>query len=125
VVLSVPGSVLREALEYGLGRRVTAGQSGAMPHVSGLRLVYAPALPDGRRIVSIAVGGEPLDPDRRYRLTISAYLAGGGDGYTMLKGQPILRAAESAPIETEVAIEAVRAAGVVMPTVDGRLQVQP
>ncbi len=125
VGLAIGGAELRTVLEYGLGRRIEAGQSGAMPQVSGLRLTYDPALSPGRRIVSLSVGGQPVDEGKTYRLTTSNYLAGGGDGYPVLAKLPVLRPAEGSPVETEVAIEALRRAGRIAPVVDKRLEVLP
>ncbi len=122
LLLSITGAELRAALEHGLDRRVVNGQSGALPHTSGLHIVYDPALPKGRRIVELMVGNQPLRDDASYRLATSNYLAGGGDGYAMLKGLPVLRAAEGSPLETEVLLEAMERAGIIAPQTDGRLR---
>lgn len=122
LLLAVTGAQLRAALEHGLDRRVVHGQSGAMPHVSGLRIAYDPALPKGRRIVELTLDGRPLRDEASYRLATSNYLAGGGDGYAMLKGLPVLRPAEGSPLETEVLAEAMARAGRVAPQLDGRLR---
>jgi 2',3'-cyclic-nucleotide 2'-phosphodiesterase (5'-nucleotidase family) len=121
VLFSATGAQLRAALEHGIGKRVERGQSGAMPHVSGLRLSYDPNRPAGRRIVAISVGGQPLRDEATYKLATSNYLAGGGDGYAMLKGLPVLRPAEGSPSETDVLIEAMARDGRVAPVADGRL----
>lgn len=121
VLLSITGVQLRAALEHGIDRRVSRGQSGAFPHVSGLRLRYDPKAPAGARIVAIEVGGKPLDTQARYTLATSNYLSGGGDGYALLKDLPVLRPAEGSPIETEVVIDAIRHAGRIAPAVDGRM----
>lgn len=121
LVLSISGGQLREALEHGLDRRVVNGQSGAMPHVSGLRIVYDPALPKGRRIVELTASGRPVTAEARYRLATSNYLAGGGDGYAMLKGLPVLRPAEGSPLETDVVLQAMERAASIAPQADGRL----
>lgn len=122
LVLSISGAQLREALEHGLDRRVVNGQSGAMPHASGLRIVYDPALPKGRRIVELTATGQPVTAESRYRLATSNYLAGGGDGYAVLKGLPVLRPAEGSPLETEVLLQAMERAGSIAPQIDGRLK---
>lgn len=122
LVLSISGTQLREALEHGLDRRIVNGQSGALPHASGLRIVYDPALPRGSRIVLLSAGGQPVTADAQYRLATSNYLAGGGDGYAMLKGLPVLRPAEGSPLETEVLLQAMERAGSIAPQIDGRLR---
>jgi 5'-nucleotidase len=122
LVLSLSGAQLREALEHGLDRRVVNGQSGAMPHVSGLRIVYDPTRPRGSRIVELSAGGQPVTAESRHRLATTNYLAGGGDGYAVLKGLPVLRPAEGSPLETEVVMQAMERAGSIAPQTDGRLR---
>lgn len=122
LLVSVTGAQLRAALEHGLDRRVSNGQSGALPHASGLRIVYDPSLSKGQRIVELTANGQPLRDDVSYRLATSNYLAGGGDGYIMLKGLPLLRAAEGSPLETEVLLDAMERAGTIAPQSDGRLR---
>ena len=43
--------------------------------------------PQGARIVpgSVTIKGEPLNPQRRYRITINNFLASGGDSFTVFK----------------------------------------
>jgi 5'-nucleotidase len=125
LVLSLSGAQLREALEHGLDRRVVNGQSGAMPHVSGLRIVYDPTRPRGSRIVELSAGGQPVTAESRHRLATTNYLAGGGDGYAVLKGLPVLRPAEGSPLETEVVLQAMQRAGSIAPQTDGRLRELP
>jgi 2',3'-cyclic-nucleotide 2'-phosphodiesterase (5'-nucleotidase family) len=38
----------------------------------------------GSRVLSIAVGGAPLDPDKFYRVAVNDFMARGGDGYAPL-----------------------------------------
>jgi 5'-nucleotidase len=122
LLLAVTGAQLREALEHGLDRRVANGQSGALLHASGLRIVYDPARPRGQRIVELSAGGQAVTAGARYRLATTNYLAGGGDGYAMLKGLPVLRAAEGSPLETDVLLQAMERAGSIAPQADGRLR---
>jgi 5'-nucleotidase len=122
LLLSVTGAQLRAALEHGLDRRVANGQSGALPHASGLRIAYDPAQPKGSRIVDLLVNGRTLKDEASYRLATSNYLAGGGDGYAMLKGLPVLRPAEGSPLETDVLLQAMERAGSIAPQADGRLK---
>ena len=35
-------------------------------------------------ISGLTIGGQPIDPDKIYRMATNDYLAGGGDGYTVL-----------------------------------------
>lgn len=78
--LSITGEQLIEALEVGL-----AGLDmlkGAFAQVSGMTLVYDSTKPQWQRVVSVQIGGKPLDKSKTYLLTTTDYLAEGGDGYT-------------------------------------------
>ena len=86
-ILGLTGSAFRDALEYG----VTRG-GGAFPYVAGARYAADMNRPEGSRVTSVEIfsGGawRPLEPDRTYRVVTNAYLAGGGDGYAMLRSAP-------------------------------------
>jgi 5'-nucleotidase len=45
----------------------------------GIKIEYNPDAEEGSRLVSVEVGGEPLDDDRDYRIVTLDFLAGGGD----------------------------------------------
>ncbi len=83
-VLDVTGEQFRQALEYG----VTRGR-GAFPYVAGARYTADMNRLNGQRITRVEVWQDGqwqgLETDRTYRLVTNTYLAGGGDGYTMLK----------------------------------------
>jgi 2',3'-cyclic-nucleotide 2'-phosphodiesterase (5'-nucleotidase family) len=49
-------------------------------HVSGIVAHYDLARPAGSRIVSVAVGGAPLDDTREYTVAYTDFMATGGDG---------------------------------------------
>lgn len=44
---------------------------------------YDPELPEGERILSIAVNGEPVDPQAEYRIGTFSFLAQGGDNFSV------------------------------------------
>ncbi|WP_419785582.1 bifunctional metallophosphatase/5'-nucleotidase [Pseudodesulfovibrio sp.] len=86
VVLSLKGKTICDALEYG----VTRG-GGAFPYVANARYTADMNRPEGNRITQLDIRQNgawgALNPDRNYRVVTNAYLAGGGDGYTMFKGE--------------------------------------
>ncbi|XP_045770763.1 apyrase-like [Maniola jurtina] len=58
--------------------------------VSGLQVTYNVSLPEGQRLTSVSVGNSrdssvPLDSSVYYHVVAPAFLAGGGDGFTMFK----------------------------------------
>ncbi|PLV60395.1 bifunctional UDP-sugar hydrolase/5'-nucleotidase [Thermotoga sp. KOL6] len=76
-VLNLTGEQIMKVLEY--AATVPEGK-GAFLQVSGLTWRSK----DGK-VVEVLVNGEPLDPKKVYKVVTNNYMAGGGDGYTMLK----------------------------------------
>lgn len=116
VTVQVTGADLLAAMEHSLSS--PGAESGRFLHLSGGRLVADMDRPPGNRIVTMEIAGRPVAPERRYRLAISDFMAGGGDGYTMLD--------DGAPDEPGDFVSALvtgylREQGVVAPVVDGRL----
>jgi 5'-nucleotidase / UDP-sugar diphosphatase len=120
MVLEATGAELKAAIEHGLSE--IEGPSGRFPHVSGMAVTFDPKRPVGARVVSLTVGGEALDPARRYRLAVNDFLASGGDGYAALV--PLRRIVDSigGPNLTTVVIEYVKGRGRVAPRVEGRMK---
>lgn len=52
---------------------------------NNVHYTYDATKPEGSRVVSITVGGKPIDPNGNYKVTSGSFLIGGGDGYTVLK----------------------------------------
>ena len=82
-VVSIGGKALKAALENGLSR--LPQPAGRFPQVSGMTVEAELARPAGARIVSLTIGGAPLDESREYKLATNDYLARGGDGYTAFR----------------------------------------
>ena len=81
VLTSVTGAQVRAALENGLSQI----GSGRFPQVSGMVVVADANAPAGARVVSIEVGGKPLDPAKTYKLATYDFMLRGGDGYGALR----------------------------------------
>lgn len=69
------GRQIREILE------VSVNGHHAIFQVSGLEMTYTRKKPIGQRVLSVTVGGKPLDSDRTYRVVTNSYLAAGGGEY--------------------------------------------
>lgn len=122
VTIDVKGRALRDGLENGLSRVESA--AGRFPQVSGMTVVYDPRRPPGRRIVSIRIGGRPLDPNKTYRIATNDFLARGSDGYAGFAGTPQLIPADDAPLLANEVMVYVRKLGTVRTGVEGRVRVK-
>jgi 2',3'-cyclic-nucleotide 2'-phosphodiesterase (5'-nucleotidase family) len=122
VKLDVTGETLRAALENGLSQ--VERTAGRFPQVSGLRYVFDPKRPAGSRLVTVSVGGQPLDPRANYTLATFDFILGGGDGYTMLKDGKVLVKAENGPMDSDLLFERLKA-GPIAPVLDGRVTSVP
>jgi len=81
--LTVTGAVLRQAIAHAVGA------ADARAHVSGVRVSVSRGAADSVRIVTVTLAdGAPLREDARYTLAVPDFLASGGSGYSMLRGQP-------------------------------------
>jgi 5'-nucleotidase/UDP-sugar diphosphatase len=112
IALDLAGRQVLQILEHSV-----AQQPGKM-QVAGLAFRYNSARPEGQRVVEATVGGEPLDPDKPYRVVTIDYLVGGGDGQgTFLEGtNPTYGDAEVWAVA-----EYIRAHSPVDPKVEGRI----
>jgi 2',3'-cyclic-nucleotide 2'-phosphodiesterase (5'-nucleotidase family) len=120
VTIDVPGRALREGLENAVSRVEIA--AGRFPQVSGMTIEYDPRRPAGRRVVSIKIGGRPLEPNRVYRIATNDFLARGGDGYAGFVGARSLIPIEDSPLLANEAMVYVRKLGTVRTGVEGRVR---
>lgn len=82
--VEVDGKTVWEALENGVKPYPSA--AGQFLQVSGLRYAFDPSKPAGSRIVDVTMDdGGKLDFGKKYTVVINDFMAGGGDGYSMLK----------------------------------------
>ena len=85
VTVTMTGAEFRQTLEEGLD---TNGPEQVLACSAGLKLSYDRTRPVGQRIAELTFGGAPLDPVKDYRITVNAFLVGGGDTFaTFLKGR--------------------------------------
>jgi 5'-nucleotidase len=122
VKIEVTGRAIRQALENGVSRAAESQEEGRFPQVSGLRFVFDPSRSPGSRVLSVTVGGAPLDDAKTYSLATTTFLSEGGDGYTMFKGAKMLTSEEDGPVSAVVVMNAIQATGAIAPAVDGRIE---
>lgn len=77
-VVEIDGEGVRRLLEHSYGLFYGFGQ------MAGVEATYDSRRPSGQRLIEATIGGEPLDPGGLYTVASSAFLANGGDDYSML-----------------------------------------
>jgi len=77
VVAQMSGAEIESLMAFFISKKVN---TGGFLHVSGLSLSASKG-----RVVEVLVGGQPLDKEKKYLVAMNSFLAGGGDGYTMLR----------------------------------------
>jgi 2',3'-cyclic-nucleotide 2'-phosphodiesterase (5'-nucleotidase family) len=75
VKCEMTGAQIKEVLEQGFTLE------RGMVQVSGLRARYDMQRPAGKRLLSLEIGGRPVDDDKLYRVATNSFLAQGGDLY--------------------------------------------
>lgn len=82
--VEVDGKTIWEALENGVKAYPSA--AGQFLQVSGIKYTFDPSKEAGSRIVDVTMSdGTKLDLSKKYTVVINDFMAGGGDGYSMLK----------------------------------------
>jgi 5'-nucleotidase len=86
-VKTLTGDQIRRALE----QQFAGPDRGLLQISATLTYRYDRSRPAGQRVdaASIRIGGQPLDPARSYRLAMNEFLAGGGDGFSVLAERPV------------------------------------
>lgn len=120
VKLELTGADVRAALENGFSE--VENGAGRFPQVSGLTVEYNPGRPAGERVISVMVGGAPLDDAATYTLATNDYMAGGGDGYAVFENGTVLITPIDATLMASQVIDYVAAKGTVAPKVEGRIK---
>ena len=87
-VLEITGAELKTALENGVSQW-EAG-TGRFMHVSGLKYTFDLAQKPGSRVTDVQIGTakdgfKPLDPAVTFKVVTNNFVAGGGDGFDVLK----------------------------------------
>jgi 5'-nucleotidase len=123
VKIELDGATLRQVLEHGVARSAEDAEPGRFPQVSGLEFSFDATRPAGSRIVDVTVGGKPLDPQKKYTVATTDYLAiDGGDGYAILKGARVLITREQAQFDSDVLRSAIALRKRIAPRVEGRIK---
>lgn len=94
VVVHVSGKELHDIMEHSLLGLPEA--NSAFPQISGFSVLVDPERPPRSRVMALLLpDGRPVEADKHYALSVSSFLAGGGDGYPHLAGKEQRGAYES------------------------------
>ncbi len=88
LMLEVSGQTLWDAFENAVSQ--VERKAGRFAQISGAKFSYDPSKDVGSRLISVSVGGKPLDKSASYKLAVNNYVYGGGDGYKMFADAKVL-----------------------------------
>ncbi|MBO9337034.1 MAG: 5'-nucleotidase C-terminal domain-containing protein [Roseiflexus sp.] len=122
VLLTLTGEQVKAALENGVSQ--VEQTAGRFPQVGGMRYSWSASAPVGSRITGIQVsdgrgGFVPIDPNASYRVVVNNFIAGGGDGYSVL--QQGTNRVDTGFLDSDVLVEYLQARSPVSPQVEGRI----
>ena len=116
-VVELSGQQILDALEW--GARILPAENGGFLQVSGMSYTVDTSVPSGciadengmcvgiegpRRVSDVRIGGEPIDPEKRYTLaSVNYILLQHGDGYTAFDGAALLQ--DSVKLDNQIVIE--------------------
>ena len=120
VLAEIKGESLKLALENGVSKEL----GGGFLQVSGLKYEYDPTKMIGERILSISVGGQPLDNEKIYKVALPNFIFAGGDGYTMFANDKILVEESNAKTDVEIFIDYVKTLQTIDTHPEGRIVVK-
>jgi len=114
VVFEVDGKTLRNMIEW------QASGKAELMQVSGIRYVFDSRKKVGERVLSIEVGGKPLDESKRYSIVTNNWVA---DHLYELFGIPqnSVKVENLGVVDRDVFIEAVKRQRVINSKVEGRI----
>jgi 2',3'-cyclic-nucleotide 2'-phosphodiesterase (5'-nucleotidase family) len=122
VKLEVTGATVLKVLENGFSQ--ARQLAGRFPQLSGLVVEVDMSARPGGRVLSVTVGGRPLDAFATYTLATNDFVARGGDGYTALADAKSLINPIDAQLMASQVIDYIAKAGTISPGVEGRILVK-
>ncbi len=115
MTMDLTGAQIIDILEYN-------AKTEGMLQVSGLRVVYDLAAPEGSRVKELSIGGKRADRSRIYRVTTNDFLAAGGDRFGMF------REGKNAVVGDDIRdafLDYLKKRSPVSPRIEGRIVVEP
>uniref|UniRef100_UPI00398EA03E 5'-nucleotidase n=1 Tax=Pristiophorus japonicus TaxID=55135 RepID=UPI00398EA03E len=124
-LLELRGSTLRAAFEHSVRRY---GQNtGEFLQVSGVHVAFDLSKRPGHRVMKLEVlcsdcrmpHYQPLDDSKVYKIVTNSYIAGGGDGFTMLREESLKH--DTGSTDLSVVSSYIKDMTRVYPAADGRI----
>jgi 5'-nucleotidase len=115
------GQTILDALENSVSQ--VEEVAGRFLQVAGMTYTWDSAKDPGSRIVSVTIGGEPLDPAKTYGVVTNNFVRNGGDGFAMFTTDA-MNVYDFGPDLADVLAEYMAATGPVSPGVEGRITKQ-
>jgi 2',3'-cyclic-nucleotide 2'-phosphodiesterase (5'-nucleotidase family) len=116
VSFQASGKFIKRILE----KKLSGNSRGLL--IGGAKVVFNKELPNGQRVVSMEINGEPLEPDRIYRVATNNYLMEGNSGLEMLKDIPRQQVDFTGILVGDAVIDFIRKNSPVKAELDGRWQ---
>jgi len=115
----VSGKTIKKALEQGVHYLLESKETEGLFQVSGLKMAYNPAMPEGERVGEVIVGDKPLDPDKNYKLTTTYYTG---------NWEPVFIPRDESKVKDgtklrHIVADYIKEKGVINPLQDGRIKV--
>ncbi|XP_072019418.1 snake venom 5'-nucleotidase-like [Amphiura filiformis] len=129
-LVDLKGKHVVDTLEHSASVYESEGYGWIFLHVSGMRIVFDMTKPVGNRVQDVQVlcrqcdipQYEPLENKKYYRMVMSSYILGGGDGQDILRDNAIIKQ-RGGRLATEVVRDYLRANGPVTTGLEGRIVV--
>ncbi|XP_056152197.1 snake venom 5'-nucleotidase-like [Lampris incognitus] len=127
-LVQLKGSTLKKAFEHAVHRY--GSNTGEFLQVAGIHVEFDVSKPVGQRVVNMALlctqcrvpRYEPLDLDRVYKVIMPSYIAGGGDGFNMLKQEKLKH--DTGDMDISVLSKFISERKRVHPAVEGRIRLR-
>jgi 5'-nucleotidase / UDP-sugar diphosphatase len=119
VLIELSGADLLMALENGVSQ--VGDGAGRFPQVSGMSFTFDPSRPPGSRVVEAAIGGQPVEASRIYKLATNDYVYGGGDGYEALSRGTARIDPSGGTLLANMVMDYIAQQGEIAPATEGRI----
>lgn len=121
MVVELTGAQLLLGLENGLSQ--VEGAKGRFLQMSGLEMVFDGSKPIGSRLLSATVDGRAVEPNQKYTVAMSDYLANGGDGFAMFNNAKRLGFSQQVtPLISDIVISYFRKKQTLTAIIEGRIR---